>query len=221
MLGKLLFRIAKAPLMGRIVGLAFQRCPWALPVKKIYCNRDVLAFDHPRPSYENHIIISPRKPVRSLRHMTSCDLMKIWDAAGDIRAAHPAYHGPFTLVANGGKKQEVQQVHFHMFTHHDMVRDAQGNAEIALFHDEDTAVWEHPDPDWDIHAVLKPMAGAKRDCYFRSVLHSMDQLDASFHLAQRGYSLVCQSDQANHDAECPVFHIISGRKTQEARSETP
>ena len=51
MLRKLLFRLAKHPRSGRLIGLAFQYCPWAIPVQKVYCTREAVAFRHPRPAY--------------------------------------------------------------------------------------------------------------------------------------------------------------------------
>ena len=71
MLKKFLFQLAKSPRMGRMVGIAFQYCGWAIPVKKIYSSQDVLAFRHPRPSYENHVIISPRKAVQNLQQLAA------------------------------------------------------------------------------------------------------------------------------------------------------
>lgn len=76
MLKKLLYKIAKGPCMGKIVGYAFQ--------------------------------ISEERFIRYFA--------KVWEAVKDISAKQPEYHDGFVIVANGGKRQEVQQVHFHMFT---------------------------------------------------------------------------------------------------------
>ncbi len=45
MLKQLLFKIAKGPSMGKVVGKAFQHCSWAIPVKKVYSGKDL--FDKP------------------------------------------------------------------------------------------------------------------------------------------------------------------------------
>lgn len=224
MLPKLLFRIAKSPLMGKIVGIAFQRCSWAIPVKKAYSSQEIIAFYHPQPSYENHIIISPKRAVQNLQQMAadgySQYFAKVWEAAMDICGMHPEYQDAFVLVANGGKRQEVQQVHFHMFTHHEMVNEytAQQQAESVAYRDSNICILEHPHPDWETHLVLKPISSSQatgteyRYEYFRSVLRSIDLLNAEFQIVQRGYSLVCQYRKQKTDRECLVFHLISGKK---------
>ena len=223
MLDQWLFRIAKSPLMGRLVGNAFRFCGWAIPVKKVGGGREIIAFRHPQPAYENHVILSPKKAIKDLQQMASDDLdayfMKVWETAMDIRAAHPEYRDAFTLVANGGKRQEVQQVHFHLFSHHDMVSEyaAPEQPENVFYRDEDSCVFAHPAPDWDIHFVTRPTRSeADPSAYFRSVLHSIDRLDAAFHIVEKGYSLVCQYRHQDSEQACPIFHIISGSKRKKA-----
>lgn len=224
MLKEVLFKIAKGSFMGKIVGNAFQYCSWALPVKKVYSSKEVIAFCHPHPSYENHIIISPKKAVKNLQQMASDRFskyfLKIWETAKDICVMYPEYSDAFVIVANGGKRQEVQQVHFHMFTNHKIVNEysAQEQVESFFYRDSNICVLEHPAPDWEVHFVIKPsasrMAGNEEyeDMYFRSVLHSIDLLNNEFDIVQRGYSLVYQYNKQKSDKECPVFHIVSGKK---------
>ncbi len=222
---KLLFKIAKGPFMGKIVGKAFQHCSWAIPVKKVYNSKEIIAFYHPQPSYKNHMILSPKRAVKNLQEMASDRFskyfVKIWDTAKEICVMHPEYHDSFVIVANGGKRQEVQQVHFHMFTNHDIVNDysAQMQAENAFYSDRDICVLEHPNPNWEVHFVIQPVsasqiagAGEYKDTYFRSILRSIDLLNAEFNIVQRGYSLVCQHNKEKCDNECPIFHIVSGKK---------
>lgn len=222
MLDQWLFRIAKSPLMGRAVGNAFRYLGWAIPVKKVDGSREVIAFRHPQPSYEDHVILSPKRAIRSLQQMARDGLdayfVKVWETAMDIRAVHPEYHDAFTLVANGGKRQEVQQVHFHLFTHHDMVKEGTPEQPENVFSlDGDSCVFAHPAPDWDIHFVTRPArSDTDPSAYFRSVLCGIDRLDAVFHIVEQGYSLVCQYRHQDGEQACPVFHIISGPKRKKA-----
>lgn len=219
--------MAKGPLMGRVVGYAFQYCGWAIPVKKEYSSADVIAFRHPQPSYENHIIISPKRAVKNLQQMASDSLcgyfVKIWEAVQAICAMLPEYQDAFVIVANGGKRQEVQQVHFHMLTQREMVNEyaAQVQAESAYYRDEALCILEHPDPDWEVHFVARPLSSSPKTgdeeglhAYFRSVLRSIDLLNGEFNIAQKGYSLVYQYNRRISDKECPVFHIVSGKKRE-------
>lgn len=228
MLKKFLFKIAKGPFMGKIVGRAFQYCSWAIPVKKVYSSKEILAFHHPHPSYENHIIISPKRAVKNLQQMAldsySKYFVKIWEAAKDICEMHPEYNDSFVIVANGGKRQEVQQVHFHMFTNHEIVNEysAQEETEKVFYSDKDICVLEHPNPNWEIHFVIKPVSSSQMEgneedkyTYFSSILHSIDILNAEFDIVQRGYSLVYQYNKQKNDKECPIFHIVSGKKLKQ------
>lgn len=217
MMKRLLFKMAKGPQMGRAVGWAFQHASWAIPVRKVPAHRDILAFHHPHPSYDHHLILSPKRAVRDLRQLASDDLnaylVKVWETAKALSAAQPEYHDAFALVANGGRRQEVQQVHFHLFTGHDMVADgaAWERATRAVYRDQAIRVLEHPDPDWELHWVTRPVS-ADQAAYFRGVLQCLDPLDARFHLTQRGYSLVYQHRRKACDMEWPVFHIVAGKR---------
>ncbi len=228
MLKKLLFKIAKGPFMGKIVGRAFQHCSWAIPVKKVYSSKEILAFYHPHPSYENHMIISPKRAVKNLQQMSldsySKYFVKIWEAAKDICEMHPEYSDSFVIVANGGKRQEVQQVHFHMFTNHEIVNEysAWEKMESVFYSDKDICVLEHPNPNWEVHFVIKPVSSSQMEeneedkyTYFSSILHSIDLLNAEFNIVQRGYSLVYQYNEQQSDKEWPIFHIVSGKKLKQ------
>ena len=212
MLRKMLFRIAKSPWMGKIVGWAFQTISWAISVKRILPNKDVFVFAHPQPCYENHVILSPKRPIQNLQRMAAPELSgyfgKIWAAAMEVRARYPEVYATFTLVANGGKRQEVQQVHFHLFTDHLLVNKTAG--EQVFDQNEEICILQPLVPQWEVHFVLKPMH-ASQDAYFRSVLHSINLLDRQFHIVQKGYSLVYQHGP-RQNAGMPVFHIVSGKK---------
>lgn len=196
MLKTLLFKIAKSPVMGRMVGIAFQHFSWAIPVKKVYQNRNVIAFYHPKPSYENHLIISPKRAIKNLQKMASDNFIeyfvKIWEAVKDICEMYPEYHDSFVLVANGGKRQEVGQVHFHMFTGH----------EILNF-------------DWEVHEMIIPVYASQRTKEdFENIMQSITMLDEKYGIVQKGYSLVYQYEKQKSDIKHPVFHIIAGKKQE-------
>lgn len=224
MLKKLLFKIAKSPFMGKFVGNAFQYCSWAIPVKKIYSSKEIIAFYHPHPSYKNHIIISPKRAVKNLQQMSEERYIryftKVWEAAQDICVRHSEFHDLFVIVANGGKRQEVQQIHFHMFTNHTIVNEyaVWEQEEDVLYSDSNICIVEHPNPNWEIHFVIKPVSltqsagsGENKNMYFMSVLHSIGVVDAKSSIVQGGYSLVYQHEK-NGDKGFPVFHVVSGKR---------
>lgn len=210
MLRRWLFHLAKSPLMGRLVGLGFRYCSRLIPVKRVCMSREVIAFRHPQPCYTGHLVLSPRRPIRSLLHMADAPLCRYLDAvcqtALAIRAAHPEYHGSFILMANGGRKQEVQQVHFHMLTGHEFVRPLPPGVPDGEF------LLLHPDPDWELHYILRPAPEVGPEAYFRETLQRLATLETKHGLTQRGYSLVWRCDAADADDALPVFHIIAGKR---------
>lgn len=193
MLKQLLFHIAKVPFMGKLVGFAFRYFCWAIPVRKLYNSKDIVAFYHPRPSYKNHILIVPKAAIANLQQLVSEDFqkyfVKIWLAVWSIHESHPKYQDSFVLVANGGKRQEVGQVHFHMFTDHDVLNAS-----------------------WEIHKMIPLVSSGQiteEGC--RRILQSMELLEAEFGIAQRGFSLVYQYDKSKSDVD-GLCVIISGKK---------
>lgn len=190
MFKQLLFKLAKAPCMGKLVGTAFRYFSWVIPVRKVYNSKAVLAFYHPKPCYENHMIISLKRAVANLQQMAPEDFTNTWAAVTDICVSHPEYQNSFVLVANGGRRQEVSQVHFHMFTNHDVVNG-----------------------DWEIHTEIPAVSsGQITKEYFKDILQSVDLLNKEFSIVKKGYSLVYQYEKKTGDTDIPIFHIIAGKK---------
>lgn len=223
MIKNLLFKIAKGTSMGKMGGNTFRYCSWAIPVKKLYSDKNILAFYHPSPSYENHVIVSPKRAISNLQQMNNepCEqyFLKIWDAIRCISEEHREYHNSLAVVANGGKRQEVQQVHFHMFSNHAIVNMyVQGNnTENIVYQDENICIVEHPNPNWDVHFVIKSSSSnevgneEKREAYFKGVLRGIEVLNEEFKIVDRGYSLVYQCNKYC-DINCSIYHIVSGNK---------
>jgi diadenosine tetraphosphate (Ap4A) HIT family hydrolase len=112
-MGKLLFRIARLKIMGTFVGFISAYFPFLVPAKKIIQNKKAVSFKHPSASYPNHILIIPRKIARNIFCLSNEDFLVIIEMAVKIREND---NRDFVLLINGGKRQEVMQAHFHLFT---------------------------------------------------------------------------------------------------------
>lgn len=238
MVKQLLFRLAKSPGMGRLVGWAFRWCWWAIPVRKVFRSKRVLAFEHPRPAYADHIILSPRGPVRDLLQMGEAKNMdclpELWQAVQMLAANKPEYRQGFTLAANGGRRQEVGQVHFHLFTGHPLVggTPAREEAGETLFCNEAVCICRHPCPEWELHFVLYPARAPAATqqgrrpvetvkptaAYLRAIPGALVVLQSRFPITERGYSLVYQQNAA--PTVQPTFHLIAGSKNPATRTRT-
>ena len=112
-MGKLLFRIARLKIMGTFVGFILTYFPFVVPVKKIIQNKKAVSFKHPSASYPNHILIIPRKIARNIFCLSDDDFLAVIEMAVKIREKD---NRDFVLLINGGKRQEIMQAHFHLFT---------------------------------------------------------------------------------------------------------
>ena len=226
-----LFRLAKSRGMGKAVGCAFRLCPWAIPGKKLYCSKQILAMEHPRPVYPHHVIISPRKHIADLmtlgQEKNGIYGTELWKAVTHLAGQYAAYHGGFTLVANGGTRQEVGQVHFHLFTGQELVNDAvQEMQEAGEYSSDLIRVYRPSKPEYDLHLLLLPNIQSRglgqtmlTGELLAAALQTLPALAAAQPLAENGYSLICQHRQGN-DLQQPTFHLISGKRKSTAESTT-
>ncbi len=90
-----------------------------LPVERLYETEWVMAFHHPRPSYPIHILIVPKRRVRSLLALTEAEMPIVKDvifAAQHLVETLGLDAGGFRLVVNGGAYQDVMQMHWHLIS---------------------------------------------------------------------------------------------------------
>lgn len=116
-MSKRVFALAKTPVGDLIVGLAFGRFSKLLPVKKLKETDKVIAFWHPKPFWEKHILIVPKKAIKRLTALRDSDLGYIDEAfkvAKELVETLGWEKDGYTLLINGGKRQEVNQLHFHL-----------------------------------------------------------------------------------------------------------
>jgi len=111
------FLLAKSRLGDLIIGLAFGKFSKLLPVKKIAENKKVVAFWHPYPSWEKHIVIVPKKQIDSLTSIRREDFPYIGEClqiAGSIAKKLKWDNKRWSVIAHGGTGQKVNQLHFHL-----------------------------------------------------------------------------------------------------------
>ena len=136
---KLLFRIARLKIMGTFVGFSLTHFPFLVPVKKIMQNKKAISFHHPSPSYPDHILIIPRKIARNIFCLSAEDVIEVIEMAVKIRARDDR---DFVLLINGGKRQDVMQAHFHLFTDNLVSRKMMDMGTGKAFSLSDKLFWE-------------------------------------------------------------------------------
>ena len=101
--------------MGRVVGFIFACAPWLVPGKKLFVNKKVVCFRHPTPSYDNHILVIPRKIAATPLKIKDSVFTDVIRAAEELVDKYIDKDDIKILCINGGSRQDVKQAHFHLF----------------------------------------------------------------------------------------------------------
>lgn len=92
-----------------------------IPVKYLRDTPTLVAFFHPQPAYPLHILIIPKRAIADLGEVRPQDQEFLSDLfsciAGLVDELGLKKNG-YRLIANGGKYQEVAQLHFHLVSDH-------------------------------------------------------------------------------------------------------
>ncbi|OGC51265.1 hypothetical protein A2982_04125 [candidate division WWE3 bacterium RIFCSPLOWO2_01_FULL_39_13] len=101
-----------------MVGIAFGTpLSKLLPIKRVKETDKVLAFWHPKPFWEKHILLVPKKHIKSLDTLKDEDseyIKEVYKVARDIVIELGWNETEYTILTNGGTRQEVNQIHFHL-----------------------------------------------------------------------------------------------------------
>lgn len=88
---------------------------FAIPVKRLRETETLMAFHHPKPSYEFHVLLVPKKAVGSLMGLDVNDTAFLSDLYSAVQGLVEEFHLPaYRLIVNGGEYQDFPQLHFHL-----------------------------------------------------------------------------------------------------------
>lgn len=91
---------------------------FALPLQRLRETETLLAFYHPKPSYEFHVLLVPKKAVVSLKEFDSRDAAFLSDLYSTVQSLVEEFQlSAYRLVVNGGDYQDFPQLHFHLISH--------------------------------------------------------------------------------------------------------
>ena len=104
---------------GRWIAWMVENLGFLIPFERLRETRTLIAFHHPRPVYPLHILIMPRQAIASLEEIGPRDSEFIADlfriVAELVRELNLEKCG-YRLIVNGGKYQQVGQLHFHLIS---------------------------------------------------------------------------------------------------------
>jgi histidine triad (HIT) family protein len=100
-----------------IIGWIFAHMSFAIPVNRLHETKTLLAFHHPSPGYPIHILLVPKKAIRSLSDLQPEDdvfLAEVFRITQELVKELDLAASGYRLIVNGGEYQDVPQLHFHL-----------------------------------------------------------------------------------------------------------
>jgi len=88
-------------------------------VEKILETENVLAFYHTKPFYETHIVVIPKRHIRSLLTLEKADekiFLELFEVIKTVAAKVTEKKGAARVLTNLGKYQESKHLHFHVIS---------------------------------------------------------------------------------------------------------
>ena len=92
---------------------------FVIPVRRLRQTNTLMAFHHPKPSYQFHVLLVPKKVVASLEEFDSTDVYFLTDLYSTVQSLVNEFHlaeGAYRLIINGGEYQDFPQLHFHLIS---------------------------------------------------------------------------------------------------------
>ncbi|MBI4733042.1 MAG: HIT domain-containing protein [Chloroflexi bacterium] len=109
-----LYSFLRQPFFYRTFLWMLNTLPFALPVKRLRETDNLLAFFHPKPDYPFHVIILPKKAVRTFSNLDAASPF-LADLVSAVQSLVAEYHLPaYRLIVNGGEYQDFPHLHFHL-----------------------------------------------------------------------------------------------------------
>ena len=110
-------KLAKTRLAQVIIGWMFAHMSFAIPVKRLRETETLIAFHHPKPSYPFHVLLVPKKAVKTLMELDSTDSAFLTELFSSVQSLVDEFRLPaYRLIVNGGGFQDFPQLHFHLIS---------------------------------------------------------------------------------------------------------
>lgn len=123
-------------LIGRIlIGWIFAHMDFLLPLKRLRETETLLVFEHPQPSYPVHILLVPKKAIKSMADLKEEDdafLQDVFRMSKVLVTEFGIGKSGYRLILNGGAFQEVPQLHFHLVGGEGKTEPGEGEIHLPL-----------------------------------------------------------------------------------------
>jgi histidine triad (HIT) family protein len=109
-------RLANTPAGRFLIGWIFAHMSFAIPAKRLRETETLLAFYHPKPAYPFHVVILPKKDIRSFDELPPDDPF-LKDLVATIQSLMQEFQLPgYRVIVNAGEYQTFPHLHFHLIS---------------------------------------------------------------------------------------------------------
>lgn len=103
--------------LAPLIGWIFEHMSFVIPVKRLRETDTLMAFHHPKPSYDFHVLLVPKKSVKSLQELDPNDSEFLTELYSTVQSLIDEFKLPaWRLIVNGGEYQDFPQLHFHLIS---------------------------------------------------------------------------------------------------------
>ena len=111
-----LYRMANTPPGRSLIGWIFAHMSFVLPAEHLRETDNLLAFRHPKPAHPFHVILVPKKELRSFADLAPADPF-LADLVTTVQSLVSEFQlTAYRLIVNGGEYQEFPHLHFHLIS---------------------------------------------------------------------------------------------------------
>jgi histidine triad (HIT) family protein len=100
--------------LSSLLAWVFAHMSFLIPARRLRETDTLLAFRHPRPAYPFHVVLLPKKSIRTFVDLDPADPF-LADLVAAAQSLVEEFHlSAYRLVVNGGENQGFPRLHFHL-----------------------------------------------------------------------------------------------------------
>ncbi len=215
----ILYKLSLINVMDPIVRWGFDHFASLLPVRKLVSSDTIIAFKHPRPSWDIHFLLVPKRGLRGFLWLTEDSVQYFADILEEAQSLADTWslnRSDITLMVNGGKYQDVGQLHFHLLAGDDIPHYS-CSVPVTI---EQALPWEGlqvcipVNPARKVHYALRLTNNGSGALPSHDLLTEILTVVANLvrrdGLMEAGFSVVICGDHGKLNFSC--MHLVSGAK---------
>jgi len=110
-------KLLRLKFITRFIGWIITYMNFLIPVNRLRETPNLIAFHHPSPSYDFHVLIIPKRQVDSLVHLDPKDTAFLTELYEAVQSLVDEFQlKAYRLIVNGGEYQDFPHLHFHLIS---------------------------------------------------------------------------------------------------------